>query len=182
MRNLKPVLAALLLTVAAPAVAQDGGDGLNDLFTALQTAEGEDAERIAGKISDEWSRSGSASIDMLLDRGRDALEEGKTRAAIDHLSAAIDHAPGFAEAYHLRATAFFEQRRLGLALEDLRMALTLNPRHFSAMTGLAVILEDFERPENALEVWREVTLLFPDHPEADRAILRLERLVEGRTL
>ena len=182
MRNLKSAVATILLILAGSAAAQEDADGLDDLFGALKSAEGADAERIAEKITDEWARSGSPAMDILLERGNAALESGNDRVAIEHLSAAIDHAPGFAEAYHLRATAFFKQRRLGLALEDLRMALALNPRHFGAMTGLAVILEDFERPERALGAWREVQQLFPAHPEADRAVLRLERQVEGRTL
>ncbi|MBJ3762081.1 tetratricopeptide repeat protein [Maribius pontilimi] len=182
MRNLKSVVAALLLICASPSFAQDNGDGLDDLFTALATAEGADAEKIAAKISSEWSQSGSPAMDVLLSRGGEAMEAGEYRVAVEHLSALIDHAPEFPEAYHLRATAYFNQRRLGLALDDLRVVLALNPRHFGALSGLGVILEEIERPEQALQAWREVARLFPAHPEAERAIARLERLVEGSAL
>ena len=179
-RNLKSAVAALLLT-AGPGLAQDDGR-LDDLFTALRTAEGTDAQQIAGKIASEWSKSGSPAMDMLLDRGREALEAGETEAAIGHLTALIDHAPDFAEGYNARATAYFSERRFGPALADLRQTLALNPRHFGALTGLAVILSDLGAEEAALEAWREVERLFPASPQAEAQIQALERSVNGRTL
>ncbi|TDL83580.1 tetratricopeptide repeat protein [Palleronia sediminis] len=178
--NLKPFLAIAALALwIAPASAQDR---LDSLFDALRTAQGSDAEQIAGKIASEWSKSGSPTLDYLLDRGRAALDEGETARAIFHLGAAIDHAPDFAEGYNLRATAYFLEGQFGPALEDIRRALTLNPRHFGAMTGLAVILQDIGEPEAALEVWRSVARLYPANPQAEMAIPKLEREVDGLPL
>lgn len=180
MRILKLVVAAFLIwTGPVPAAAEDR---LDDLFDALASAEGQDAERIAGKIGSEWSKSGSPSMDLLLERGRAALEEGRAEVAVGHLSALVDHAPGFAEAYHMRATAYLYQREFGPALDDLRVALELNPRHFGAMIGLALILRDMDRNEAALEVWREVQRYYPASPQAEIEVRELEALVEGRTL
>ncbi len=165
------------MLVAAPAAGQE--TRLNDLFGALATAEGTDAQQIAGKIADEWSRSGSPSFDLLLTRGREALETGETQVAIGHLTALVDHAPDFAEGYNARATAFFNDGQYGPALEDIRHTLALNPRHFGAMIGLALILDDIERPLAALDVWREVKTLYPASPEAAQAIPDLARRVEG---
>ncbi len=179
MRILKPVVAALAIALAQPVAAQEA---LDDLFGALSTAGEADARRIAEKIATEWMRSGSPAMDMLLSRGHDAMEAGETGEAIEHFSALIDHAPDFAEGYHARATAFFQQRRLGLAIDDLRTTLALNPRHFGALAGVGIIFEEFGRDDLALEAWREVDALYPTHPEAARAIERLERAVEGTTL
>ncbi len=121
-------------------------------------------------------------MDLLLSRGREALEAGDTVLAIRHFSALIDHAPDFAEGYNGRATAYFQAGRYGLSLEDIRQTLTLNPRHFSAMSGLALILEELGRPDDALEAWREVERLNPNRDGLKDAITRLEREVEGETL
>ena len=121
-------------------------------------------------------------MDLLLDRGRDALGEGDTTLAIRHLTALIDHAPDFAEGYNGRATAYFQAGRFGLSLEDIRQTLTLNPRHFGAMTGLAIILEELGKPDEALAAWREVEKLNPNREGLSDAILRLERQVEGEAL
>lgn len=148
----------------------------------LKTADSGAAMQIEQRIFEIWSQSGSPSMDLLLTRGRDALEEGNTVLAIQHFSALIDHAPDFAEAYNARATAYFQAGRYGLSLEDIRHALELNPQHFSAMTGLALILEELGRPEAALEAWREVARISPNREGLSDAIARLEREVEGQEL
>lgn len=180
-RNLKPAVAAALV-VAGGTTAAAESDGVDDLFAALARAEGRDAAQIVGKIASEWSKSGSPALDLLLTRGREALAAGKTAAAIGHFTALIDHAPDFAEGYNARATAYFGERQFGPALDDIRASLALEPRHFGAMTGLAVILEEIGEDEAALRAWRAVRALYPASPQAQAAMPRLERRVEGSTL
>ncbi len=176
---LKSLVAACAICGSA-AQAQDAR--LDDLFAALRGAEGHDAEQIVGKIASEWAESGSPAIDFLLSRGRDALEAGDANAAIGHFTAVVDHAPDFAEGYNARATAYFGAQQLGPALDDIRTTLALNPRHFGAMTGLAMVLSEIDRPQQALAVWREVERLYPASPEARKAIPALERETEGSVL
>lgn len=171
-------LAATL--ISAPLQADDAE--LEALFEGLKTAEPSAAMQIENRIQEIWSQSGSASMDLLLDRGREALTEGDTTLAIRHFSALIDHAPDFAEGYNGRATAYFQVGRYGLSLEDIRRTLALNPRHFGAMSGLALILEELDRPEDALSAWREVEKLNPSREGVSDAIARLEKQVEGETL
>ena len=182
-RNLKSAVAAWAF-LAAAAFAQSGTaqDPVDDLFAALATASGADAEQIVEKISSEWSKSGSAALDLLLKRGRDALGEDDMGAAVGHLTALVDHAPDFAEGYNARATAYFNAGMMGLALDDIRTTLALNPRHFGAITGLAIILEDLGQDVAALAAWREVQRYYPASPQAETAVPRLSLAVEGSTL
>lgn len=153
------------------------------LFEGLRaSAEPAAVQQIEGRIYAIWSQSGSDSMDLLLTRGRDALEAGDTKKAIEHFSALIDHAPDFAEGYNARATALYQAGRYGQSLEDIRRALALNPRHFNAMSGLALILEEIGEPEAALAAWREVEKIHPHREGLADAKLRLERQVEGAEL
>ena len=152
------------------------------LFEGLKGADPAAAAQIENRIYALWSQSGSPSMDLLLTRGREALEAGDMVLAIRHFTALIDHAPDFAEGYNGRATAHFQLGRYGLSLEDIRQTLRLNPRHFAAMSGLALILEEIDRPEDALAAWREVEKLHPNREGLKEAIRRLERQVEGETL
>ena len=147
--KLKRAGSAVMLTVvmAAPLAAQERD--LDDLFEALRTVDPVDVPQVESKIWAKWSKSGSPAMDLLLDRGRAALEADEPERAVEHLSALIDHAPEFAEAYNTRATVYFNQRRLGLALADIRRTLALNPRHFGALSGLAIIMQELDRPELA---------------------------------
>lgn len=182
-RLINITVAALVaaLGLALPLAAQ--GARLDDLYRQLAEAESPDAgQRVAAAIVEEWSRSGSAAIDLLLSRGQAALNAGDPVTAAGHFTAAIDQDPGFAEAWHGRATAYYLSGQIGPALDDLRRVLVLNPQHFGAMEGFAIILEELDRPEQALEVWRRVAAIHPTHPAATAAIARLELALGGTTL
>ncbi len=183
---IKSIVAALVAAVwfSSPIAAQQTDAGREaDLLRQLAQAESpEDAVKVDAELKALWSRSGSAAIDLLLRRGRDALEAGRPEIAVEHFSAAIDHAPDFAEAYVGRASAYYLTNRAGPAIDDLRHALVLNPSHWEALQGFAIILEEVDRREDALEVWRQVHEMHPQNPEAVAAVDRLERELQGRTL
>ncbi len=170
--------ASLLLLTAAFA----SEDELEALFEGLLNADSATAAQIEGRIYDIWSKSGSESMDLLLERGREALAEGDSVTAVEHFTALIDHAPEFAEGYNARATAFYQQGQYGMAMEDIRRALAMNPRHFGALSGLALILEELGMSADALAAWREVERLNPNREGLADALMRLEHSVEGVTL
>jgi Flp pilus assembly protein TadD len=118
-------------------------------------------------------------MDLLLRRGEDALEAGDMTAAVEHLSAAIDHAPGFAEAWHLRSVAFFRQERYGLALNDLAQAIVLEPRHFNAMFGMGRVLEETGRFALAREAFVQAHSIHPHHESVSEALERVSRKLGG---
>lgn len=177
--SIKSAVAALLLS--ASLAAADDAD-LDPLFDALREAQGEAAAQIEAKIWEEWSSSGSDAMDFLLERGRKALEDGDPNLAVEHLTALIDHAPDWAEAYNARATAYFQAGLYGPSLADIRETLARNPRHFGALGGLGLIFEEIGEPEGALEAYREVERLYPNREGLAETIRRLERSIEGEDI
>jgi tetratricopeptide (TPR) repeat protein len=155
---------------------------LDDLFQRLQDASADEAGRITASILIEWSKSGSAAMDLLLTRGRNAMQAGQIEAAIDHFSALIDHAPDFAEGYNARATAYFQVGDLGPSIADIARALELNPRHFGALSGLGMIFEEIGKPEKALEAYRAAQAVNPHLETVNTAIERLEAGLSGQDL
>ena len=190
MKALRPLangIVAILLLIAAgllPARADPSQQNarLDDLFSQLQTATDEEAVPITQNIWIEWSKSGSAAMDLLLRRGQDALASGDPQAAIEHLTALIDHAPDFAEGYNGRATAYFEIGQLGLSVADIAKALALNPRHFGALAGLGMIFEQLNEPDKALEVYREALKINPHMKDVRDGVKRLEAQLGGQEL
>jgi tetratricopeptide (TPR) repeat protein len=156
------------------ASAQVPPTGLDELFSQLQSAEPLEASRLERQIWREWSKSGSAAMDLLLQRGRDAMDEGDTAAAIEHLTALIDHAPGFAEAWNARATAYFQAGLFGPSVADIQQVLALNPRHFGAMVGFARMLEETDQSARALILYRAALAIHPNLDGVKDAIDRLE--------
>lgn len=121
-------------------------------------------------------------MDFLLERGRKTLEADEIGVAIDHLTALIDHAPDFAEAYNARATAYYRAGLYGPSLSDIREVLRRNPRHFGALGGLGLILEEIGEPAGALEAYRRVAELYPNRDGLADAIRRLEHEVDGQDI
>jgi tetratricopeptide (TPR) repeat protein len=180
---LNRIVAALVLLflTCAGAMAEDAAK-LDGLFERLKTAEEGEASRIEREIWIEWSKSGSPAEDLLLQRGKDAMDLGDYAAAIEHFTAIIDHDPEFAEAWNARATAYFMAGEFGPSVADIGKVLTLNPRHFGALSGLAMILEESGKPERALEVYRAALAIHPHLQGATDAIERLEQEAEGQEL
>jgi tetratricopeptide (TPR) repeat protein len=173
---------ALALAVAAgaalgwsPTNALADDERLDHLFAELAEPEREDWMRIEAEIVRELSRSGSDAMDLLLRRGRDAIDIEHWPAAVEHLSALIDHAPDFAEGWFARATAFHMMDEHALALADLERVLALEPRHFAALARLGMILESMGEHGLALEANRAALALHPNRPEVARNVERLER-------
>lgn len=155
---------------------------LDELFDRLKTADEQAAGRIEQEIWIEWSKSGSAAMDLLLERGRRAMSEGQLDLAVEHFTALIDHAPDFAEGWNARATALYQMGQIGPSMADIAQTLRLNPRHFGAMSGFAMILEELDRPEQALEVRKAVKAIHPHAAGVSEAIDRLEADLQGSSL
>jgi tetratricopeptide (TPR) repeat protein len=176
------ILAAVLPFFLICSAAGAQTVALDELFAKLLTADEPAAARLEQDIWREWSKSGSPAMDLLLQRGRDAMSAGDTDAAIEHLTALIDHAPDFAEGYNARATAYFQAGELGPSINDIGHVLTLNPRHFGALAGLGMIFEQLEKPERALEVYRAALAIHPHLAGVLDSVARLKAAAAGQEL
>lgn len=179
MKAHNPIFHGLLVAMLAiPAGAAD----LGVLYDQLKTASDTDAPRVEAEIEAAWQQSGSAAMDLLLQRGQEALAGGDTGTAIEHFSALIDHAPDFAEAYNSRAAAFYQQGDFGQAIDDVAHVLTLDPQHFTAITGLATMLEAMDRPEDALEAYRMALAIHPHLGGGQETVERLKAETAGQEI
>jgi tetratricopeptide (TPR) repeat protein len=178
-RLLNLVVAAVLCGIPAIAVAQPTADELLDRLAQPDLRNWDVVEQ---QLYQTWSRSGSASADYLLRQGREALEADDLEAAYDHLTALTDHAPEFAEGWNARATLLFQMGAYGPSIADIQRVLALEPRHFGALTGLGIMLEEMGEIEHALAAYRAAYAIHPHRPDIEDAIGRIEQELEGSTL
>ncbi len=162
-----------------PLQAQEPVSGL---LESLQSATKEESLRLDRQIKAEWSKTGSPSMNLLLRRGNNALEEDNIDAAIDHFRALTDHAPDFAEGWHGLARAYFAAELHGPTLDALGETLQRNPDHYDALYGLGVMFQAFGDLSRAEEALRKVLDLHPHHENAKQALETLKRDGIGRTL
>jgi tetratricopeptide (TPR) repeat protein len=181
--TLRAAVFGLILAIPMAGAAQTA-DSTDEAALLAQLAQSSPAEakRIDRQLTALWSRSGSPAMDLLLKRGRDALEEGDLDAAIDHLTALTDHAPDFAEGWHARAMAFYAMQMFGPAVADLERALALNPNNYNAILGLAAVFETFGDEARAYEVYSRVLAIHPHHEDVTKAAERLRPRTQGAEL
>ncbi|GAB4268917.1 MAG: tetratricopeptide repeat protein [Pararhodobacter sp.] len=175
------VAATLTLTSGVAPVHAQTAD-LDRLLEQLADPEEDRWARLERQILREWGRSGSASIDLVFQRGQEALQAGAAEAAIVHFSTVIDHAPDFAEAWNGRATAYFLANRLGQSLSDIEQVLIRNPRHFGALAGLGMIMEQLDRPEEARRAYEASLAIHPHQQSVIDALARLDLAQAGEAL
>ncbi|WP_290689740.1 MULTISPECIES: tetratricopeptide repeat protein [unclassified Haematobacter] len=174
------VTAAFAAVIAFPLHAEEAVE--QRLLRELKDPQNTAWQRTESDLQREWSRSGSASMDLLLQRGRDAMETGDTQEAIEHLTALTDHAPDFAEGWNALASAYFQAGKFGPAVDDIRRTLALNPNHYGALSGLGMILEDMGYDASARDAYRAAQAIHPHQPDIEKAVERLDREMSGQAL
>lgn len=153
------------------------------LFVELSEAEtDEDAAFIAEEIEALWRDSGSATVDLLTDRASDALDMGDAELARELISGAIELGPDHGEAWAVSALIAMAEDELGVALEHIERAVSLEPRHYLALTRLGLILERLEATQGAYDAYERALELNPRLPVAREGAERTERAARGREL
>ena len=137
------------------------------------------ANRISRKIWTEWGKSGSDSIDLLMQRVSESMASKQNNVAMDLLDQIIILAPEYAEGWNRRATLHFAMKEYGRSISDIERVLELEPRHFGALSGLAVILQGLGRKEKSLETWYKVLEIYPANEQAQNAVIKLEDELAG---
>jgi len=154
---------------------------LSDLYALLATADDEDtAKAITDAIERVWLHSGSATIDVLMERSIKAMSQKKVDLALKLLDSVVDLAPDYTEAWNRRAYVHFVRKDTERALGDLRRALALDPNHFKALDGLAQILREIGQKKPALKAFRQLLDVHPYWSGAKEAVEELERDVDGQ--
>jgi tetratricopeptide (TPR) repeat protein len=156
---------------------------LDFLFGALKVAPDDDsAKTIEDRIWAQWLASGSDTANLLMTRAKVAVEASELDLAVRLLDAVIELRPKYVEAWNRRATVFFLKKDYGSALVDLRKVLSLEPRHFGALAGLGMILQDIGNDKDALEAYRRAVAVYPRLKGMDERIKSLAEKVEGRDI
>lgn len=192
------VIAALALPAVAlstPSPAQDEtskpasgaaaqpADALDALFGELKRErDAKQAKRISDRIWARWRDSGSATSNLLMQWADKAMGEKKYGLALDLLDQVVVLMPDFAEGWNRRATLHYVMGNHAKSMADINRVLSLEPRHFGAIAGMAAILSAAGQDELALRAWEQMLEVYPANREAQDKLGELaDKLAGSRT-
>lgn len=154
---------------------------LADLYALLATAEDEaGAKKVQGAIEKVWSRSGSDTVGVILQRAVKAATDKNEALAETLFDAAVDLAPDYAEAWNRRAFYYYKQNDFTRALGDLRRTLALEPNHFRALEGVATILRETGDERGAFKTYERLLEVNPLGEGVQKGFDELKVKVQGR--
>ncbi|HWK95408.1 MAG TPA: tetratricopeptide repeat protein [Pseudolabrys sp.] len=196
------IAAALALGLSAvtpvPALAEPGSwvepppntpkrkpfsEDLNFLFGALKVAPDDtSAKAIEQRIWAQWMVSTSDTTNLLMTRVRTAIEAKDMDLAIKLLDGIVKIRPDYVEGWNRRATLYYMKKDYGRSLADIREVLRREPRHFGALAGLGLILQDLGDDKRALDAYRRAIDVYPRLQRIPDVVKKLQEEVEGRDI
>ena len=159
------------------------GKNLDFLFGALKAApDTESAKAVESRIWAVWNQTSSDTAALLLTRAKTAMTAKNLDVALKLLDSLVKLRPDYIEAWNSRATLFYLQDDYERSLDDIRQVLAREPRHFGALTGLGMIMQELGEEKRALEAFRKAVEVNPHLDKIPDLVKTLSEKVEGRDI
>jgi len=115
-------------------------------------------------------------------RVKTAIDDKEYDLALKLLNVIIEIKPDFTEAWNRRASVYFTKKDFPRSLADIREVLVREPRHFGALSGLGIILQDLGDEKGALEAFRRALAVHPHLERVPELMKQLTEKLEGRDI
>lgn len=154
---------------------------IESLFERLAKAkDAPEASAIVRQIERRWMRSGSDTTDLLMTRAAQAMTVKDNDTALELFDFIIQLRPEWAEAYHRRATLLFTMNDYDGALRDINATLAREPRHYAAMSGLGLIMQQLDNKKAAYAAYKKAYEINPYFENLKTMMDRLKPEMEGQ--
>jgi tetratricopeptide (TPR) repeat protein len=166
-----------------PKVGADRTKGLDFLFGALKAAPDEaSARHVEARIWAVWMQTPSDTAALLMTRAKAAMDAKNIDVALKLLDSVVKLRPDYVEAWNRRATLYYLKSDYRHSLEDIQQVLIREPRHFGALAGLGMIMQDIGDDKRALEAFRKALAVNPHLEKVPELVKSLTEKVEGRDI
>jgi tetratricopeptide (TPR) repeat protein len=166
-----------------PKVGADRTRGLDFLFGALKAAPDEvSAKHVEARIWALWLQTPSDTAALLMVRAKAAMDAQQIDLALKLLDAIVKMRPDYVEAWNRRATIYYLQNNYARSLADIEQVLVREPRHFGALAGLGMIMQDIGDDKRALDAFRKALAVNPHLEKVPELVKTLSEKVEGRDI
>ncbi len=154
----------------------DIAEVIDRLFGQLRQADDEKSTQLLeNAIQALWLRSGSPTADLLMKQAADAMGEQNFGAALVILDTVVELNPNFVEGWNRRATLHFLRGDFTSSLSDIDQVLSLEPRHYGALSGQGEIFKKRGAGRKALRALRRARTVNPRLKNLNERIRELEQ-------
>jgi tetratricopeptide (TPR) repeat protein len=166
-----------------PKIGADRSRGLDFLFGALKAAPDEaSAKHVEARIWALWLQTPSDTAALLMMRAKAAMDAQQIDVAKKLLDALVKLRPDYIEAWNRRATLYYLQNDYAHSLQDIQQVLVREPRHFGALAGLGMIMQELGDEKRALDAFRKALAINPHLEKVPELVKSLSEKVEGRDI
>ena len=160
-----------------------GSMNLDRLFEALKVAPNdESAKYVENRIWALWIATDSDTTTLLMTRVKAAVDAKDLDLGIKLLTAIIDIKPDYIEAWNRRATIYYMKKDFDDSLADIHEVLKREPRHFGALSGLGMIMQEVGDDKHALDAFRRALAVHPHLEHIPDLVKQLTDKVERRDI
>jgi tetratricopeptide (TPR) repeat protein len=161
----------------------DRGKGLDFLFGALKAAPDEaSAKHVEARIWALWTQTSSDTAALLMLRAKTAMDAKQPDLALKLLDSVVKLRPDYVEGWNRRATVYYLQNNYTRSMQDIEQVLLREPRHFGALAGLGMIMQELGDEKRALDAFRKALAINPHLEKLPELVKTLTEKVEGRDI
>ena len=110
------------------------------------------------------------------------MNGGELSKAYELFTKIIATEPDWSEAWNKRATVLYLMDRYQSSLDDIKITLTLEPRHFAALSGQALNYIELKQYEKAIESYKSAQKIYPLLDSAKKMIPELQDLIKDQAI
>ena len=141
---------------------ENSSQALDTLFFKLRNAKSlAEAQTVEQIIWSKWKKYKDPSLSEKLELGIRQMHNKNLKKALVTFTKIIEEAPDFSEALNKRATTYFLLQEYQASLLDIKATLTLEPRHFGAISGMGLIFMKSGEYRRSLLIFRKVLEIYP---------------------
>ena len=168
--------------------AEERKSELDKLFSQLKNTKTlSSAQIVEKKIWEIWlihpsdDRRGFR-LTELLSQGSRLMSMGELKKSYELFTKIIATEPDWSEAWNKRATVLYLMDRYQSSLDDIKITLSLEPRHFGALSGQALNYIELKQYEKAIQSYKAAQKIYPLLDSATKMIPELQDLINDQAV
>ena len=166
------VTAFIFFSGLLPADQKD--DRLENLFITLSSSSDKKVIRSTeNQIWEIWFAHPNSDVERLMQIGVQRMNNNRQSEAMIIFNQLVENFPNYAEAWNRRATLHYIVGNFQESIDDIEKVLSLEPRHFGALSGLGLVYLQLDELRKAKQAFEDLIKVHPNSPYARENLRRV---------